>query len=302
MFLARNHRQANHFVYYYVYIYVQPTLFEESRLVIPVTHGQARIGHLPHSQILTRATGSMAAYDFSLNPYIGCGFACSYCFAAFFQPDSTRFEQWGTWIDVKENAEKHLARRTDLLGKRIFMSSATDPYQPLEAKVGLTRRILEVLAVPSRQPRLVIQTRGPLVTRDIDLLKQFHHLRVNMSITTDDDSMRRQFEPNCASIERRLQAIRELKEAGLRTSVCLVPMLPISNPERFAKTLLSVQADHYVAAGFKISDRQFAANTRPGALALAARLGWTQAECEKAILILQRHLPMLNRSGGFAPE
>ncbi|MGM3366965.1 SPL family radical SAM protein, partial [Escherichia coli] len=91
---------------------------------------------------------------------------------------------------------------------------ATDPYQPLEAKVELTREILKLLSQPEHQPTLVIQTRSPLVTRDIDLFRRFENLRVNLSITTDSDLVRRDFEPGCSSIERRLEAARELVAAG----------------------------------------------------------------------------------------
>ena len=122
--------------------------------------------------------------------HFGCGFACTYCFASFFQPEQERFDSWGQWIDIKSNAAELLKKKRDLKGARIFMSSATDPYQPLEMRTGLTRSLVEIMADPLRQPRLVVQTRSPLVTRDLDLLKQFKHVRVNMSITTDDEDVR----------------------------------------------------------------------------------------------------------------
>jgi DNA repair photolyase len=182
------------------------------------------------------------------------------------------------------------------------MSSATDPYQPLEAKVMLTRRLVEVMADPLRQPRLVVQTRGPLVTRDIDLLKRFKNVRVNMSITTDSDAIRRRFEPSCASIERRLEAIKEVKMAGLRTTVCLCPMLPLEDPEVFANRLKLVGADHYVAAFFHSTDRVFAANTRGDAWELSKVYGWDKDAFNAAVARMKRVLPQLNNgSGGFSP-
>jgi DNA repair photolyase len=244
----------------------------------------------------------MRGYDYSLNPYIGCGFACAYCFAANFQADEQKKATWGKWVEVKANAVEDLLRKRDLKGKKIFMSSATDPYQPLEAKVGLTRRILETLVDPLRQPRLVVQTRGPLVTRDIDLLRRFEHVRVNMSITTDCDEVRRRFEPSCASIERRLEAISEVKAAGIATTVCIVPMLPIRDPQGFARTLRKTGADFFVAGPFRRSARAFAADTRELGLELAKEHRWDEAAFHRTLSILQRHLPELNRGDrGFHP-
>jgi DNA repair photolyase len=282
---------------------LQPLLFmSEKDPVGPARLGKTRITNIDVKQILTKANGSMRDYDFSLNPYIGCGFACSYCFASFFQAEPERFDTWGQWVEIKANAVEVLKKKRDLKGKRIFMSSATDPYQPLEAKVELTRALVEAMCDPLRQTRLVVQTRGPLVTRDIDLLKRFERVRVNMSITTDSERVRKEFEPGCASIEKRLEAIAEVKAAGIKTSVIMGPMLPIEDPERWAKRLIKAGADHYVTAYFHRSDRQFAANTRPGALALAEAHGWTRKEYEETVSVLRKFFPRINDgSGGFEP-
>ncbi|MFX5393191.1 hypothetical protein ABTD32_19510, partial [Acinetobacter baumannii] len=87
-------------------------------------------------------------------------------------------ERWGEWIEVKTSALEELQFNESLRGKKVYMSTATDPYQPLEAKVELTREILKLLSQPEHQPTLVIQTRSPLVTRDIDLFRRFENLRV----------------------------------------------------------------------------------------------------------------------------
>jgi DNA repair photolyase len=268
----------------------------------PPQLGKAHVSTIYAKQILTKANGSLKGFDYSLNPYVGCGFGCSYCFASFFQPDQDRFDSWGTWIEIKDNAAELLKRHKHLKEAKIFMSSATDPYQPLEAKVGLTRTLVEVMADPLRQPRLVVQTRGPLVTRDIDLLKRFGSVKVNMSITSDSDAIRRRFEPSCASIERRMEAIKEVKLAGIRTSVCLCPMLPIEDPEAFAIKLKALKADHYVAGYFHSTDRAFAANTREGAWALSKEYGWDKDAFKATVAAMQRLLPQLNNgSGGFRP-
>jgi DNA repair photolyase len=264
--------------------------------------GRAHVSQVYVKQILTKANGSVKDYDYSLNPYIGCGFGCSYCFASFFQADENRFREWGSWIEIKANAVEILKRKRDLKGAKIFMSSATDPYQPLEAKVGLTRELVEVMSDPLRQPRLTVQTRSPLVVRDLDLLRKFTAVRVNMSITTDCDAIRKRFEPSCASIEQRMNAIAMVKQAGLRASVCLCPLLPVANPRRFAEALRSLGADHYVTGYFHKTDRQFAANTRDEAWATAQKMGWDIKEYRKAVAEMRRYLPKINDgSGGFGP-
>jgi DNA repair photolyase len=260
-------------------------LFAES-LSIPTRCGPATVTERPKAKVLTRPTGSMAVYDFALNPYIGCGFGCSYCYAAFFVADEQKKADWGNWVEVKTAALDELAFSERLFDQKVYMSTATDPYQPLEARVRLTRAILELISEPERQPRLVIQTRSPLVTRDIDLFRRFKNLRVNMTVSTDSDWIRQQFEPGCASIERRMDAVRELKAAGIRVGVCVCPMLPLENPRRFAHTLASLGADRYAWGDFHKSDKPFAAGTRPLAQEMLGRFGWTQGDFFRAAAVL----------------
>lgn len=123
---------------------------------------------------------------------------------------------------------------------RIVMSLVTDPYQPIEKKYELTRRCLEVFL--KRWPRseefmLSILTRSALVLKDSDLLKQLKNLEVGLSITTDSDPIREIFEPNAHSIASRIEALRRLKAAGIKTYAFVGPMLPM-NPEKLAKSLV----------------------------------------------------------------
>jgi DNA repair photolyase len=250
-----------------------------------------------NSQILTRTTGRLGIFDYSLNPYVGCGFGCSYCYASFFQPDPERFETWGKWVDAKTGAVETILRTRNLKGKRIYMSSATDPYQPVEARLGLTRRILEALSNPERQPRLVVQTRGPLVTRDIDLLTRFEHVRVNVSITTDSEDVRMAFEPACASIQRRLEAVARLHDAGIKTAVCIAPMLPIEDPAAFARRIKQTGSDHVGFGWFHFSDRPFAASTRPEAVRMLDAWGWNEDSYRRTQTELKSRLARLESSG-----
>src|SRR5215468_1187729 len=99
------------------------------------------------SGILSKATGFINSFDFTLNPYSGCAFGCTYCYAAFFTPTTELQETWGQWVEVKENALELLRkkRKRPLLDKTIYMSSVTDPYQPVERSLELTRSILREL-------------------------------------------------------------------------------------------------------------------------------------------------------------
>ena len=99
----------------------------------PDKTGKAAVTYVQTGQLLTKPTGFMNAYDFTLNPYSGCSFGCTYCYAAFFSRDAEKRDTWGYWIDVKENAIELLdKRRKSLDDKLIYMSSVTDPYQPIE--------------------------------------------------------------------------------------------------------------------------------------------------------------------------
>jgi DNA repair photolyase len=270
---------------------------------IPERLGKASISVLDRSQVLTPANGFMSDYDFTLNPYSGCQFACAYCYAAFFTRSQERQETWGHWVEVKSNGIREVAKRRVLKDKKIYMSSVTDPYQPLEGKIALTRRILQEMVSPERQPRLVIQTRSPLVRRDIDILREFTHLRVNMTVTTDNDAIRKHFEPSCPSNDRRLDAIAEIKAAGIKVGVCVTPMLPLEDPERFAIRLAAIGADIYVAQPFKSSNGRFAASTRSMALDIAREYDWTDEKYRAAFSALRAHLPHLYEGReGFMPE
>ena len=171
------------------------------------------------------------------------------------------------------------------------MSSATDPYQPLEQRVRLTRRILEALI--RKQPHLFVQTRSPLVTRDIDLFKRLNQVRVQMSITTDAEDIRKRFEPSCASIDRRFEALEEVSAAGIPVCVCISPMLPIENPRRFARRIMELNPAHVFTSYFHESNRQFASSTRPGAFSIAKEFGWRRDDYSRVLRELCEYLPML---------
>jgi DNA repair photolyase len=274
-----------------------PTLGAER----PVRLGHASIEYADTASILTRATGFMAAYDYTLNPYSGCSYGCTYCYAAFFARTPERRDSWGAWVQVKQNAVERLRRtRADLEGATVYMSSVTDPYQPIERRLGLVRALLPILA--ERGVRLLVQTRSSLVTRDIDLLARFDHVRVNMTVTTDSDRVRRVFEPWCPSTAHRLRAIAEVHRAGIPTSITMTPLLPVEDPEHFARSLLDTGVQHFVVQPFHPQRGKFVAGTRDEAVRLTREMGWTTARYEQVRDLLRARLPHLDEGQeGFAP-
>ena len=280
----------------------QPSLFDESEPVRPSHIGSTEITYKQASSILTPASGFMAEYDYTLNPYSGCGFGCSYCYAAFFSRDLERQRTWGQWVEVKDNAIARLrGMRKSLRGVSIYMSSVTDPYQPIERKLGLVRELLEELV--RHQPRLVVQTRSPLVTRDIDLLSQFDHARVNMTVTTDSETVRKAFEPGCPGSRFRLKAIAEVARAGIETSITMTPLLPVEDPRMFARDLRATGVTRFVVQPFHADRGRFVAGTREGAQQLVRQMGWDDRSYRATVEVLRHELPSLAEGQeGFAPE
>lgn len=265
--------------------------------------GQAKIDYKVASSILTKTSGFVGSYDYSLNPYSGCSFGCTYCYAAFFSRDKDKMDNWGYWVDVKENALTLLRkkRKRPLIDKTIYMSSVTDPYQPIEKDLELTRQILEEL-LEFHQVRLVIQTRAKLITRDIDLLKQFKVLQVNMTITTDSERIRKSFEPFCPSNKVRLEAITTIHEAGIQSCITLTPLLPVENPESFAKNLKATGIKKFIIQPFHSSKGKFVRGTREEALRILEEYNWNDDEYHRILQIFKEQIPDIGiGQEGFAP-
>ena len=173
--------------------------------------------------------------DYTINPYVGCEHSCTYCYARFIKRFSSHKEPWGEFVDVKINAGEILENeiKKNKIG-RVWMSGVCDPYQPLEKSYKLTRKCLEIL-LKNNWP-VTIQTKSPLVLRDIVLLKKFKRIEVGFTITTADEKIRRMFEPKVPSIEQRINALKKLHEAGIRTYVMIAPIL--TKAEKLTKQLV----------------------------------------------------------------
>ncbi len=164
-------------------------------------------------------------YQWTINPYRGCQHACSYCYARFMKRFTDHRESWGDFVDAKVNAPGLLTEEVKKkeMG-RVWISGVCDPYQPAEKEYELTRRCLKVLK-ENGWP-VTIQTKSPLVLRDLDLLKDFGEIEVCFSIATGNEEIRSTFEPRAPRIKERINALEILHREGVRTYVMIAPMLP----------------------------------------------------------------------------
>ncbi len=164
-------------------------------------------------------------YDYALNAYVGCQHGCVYCYAKFMKRFTGHREPWGAFVDVKINAAELLAREVKKKKKgRVWISGVCDAYQPLEKKYLLTRKCLEIL-VEQGWP-ITIQTKSPLVLRDIEILKRSTDVEVGFTITTSDEKVRRIFEPGAPPVAARVEALGILHKEGIATFVMIAPLLP----------------------------------------------------------------------------
>jgi DNA repair photolyase len=175
--------------------------------------------------------------DYVINPYLGCGHGCRYCYAVFMRkyshhPQST----WGSFVEAKTNIAEVL--NSELPRKkrqwRVLLSIVCDPYQSLEYRYQLTRACLE--ALKNWGWEIDILTRSPLVTRDLDILSATPGVSVGFFIPTDSDEVRKVLELNAPPIGARLSALKRLHEAGIPTWIFIAPILPM-NPDRLYEAI-----------------------------------------------------------------
>ncbi|HEY2783637.1 MAG TPA: radical SAM protein [Fimbriiglobus sp.] len=252
--------------------------------------------------IFSPATGFIrrGGFDWTCNPYLGCTFGCTYCYAAFLPQNRRPVEDWGRWFSAKQNAVD-LARRTAprLAGKALYLSSVTDPYLPAEETLRLTRGILKAL-IP-HQPRLVVQTRGPLVARDLDLLTQFAAVRINVSISTDSEDVRTAFEPKAPKLTNRWKAVETIRAAGVPVGLCVTPTLPLANPVAFADRLIAAAPAVLVVQDFHAAGGKFGADTGATALRLVQDYSWNDGRYRRFVDLLRERYPVYEGEVGFFP-
>ena len=189
--------------------------------------------------------------DWVINPYNGCLFGCMYCYAAQIARWKHPDEQWGSYLDVKVNAPQVLKQELSKLSRKlktknfgsVFFSSVTDPYVGLEAKYKLTRKCLQVLADFGYEGSVSVQTKSPLITQDIDILKKLKNVTVGFTVTTLDDKVSRFLEVMAPRVSQRIEALNQLHQAGIATYAFVGPLLPhfMNNPQTINKLLDKLQ-------------------------------------------------------------
>jgi len=207
---------------------------------------RAQFRPLACSTVLNENRNPTLPFRWTLNPYRGCEFGCTYCYAPYThrylgQTDAASF---ASRIYVKFQAPQVLAETLKpgmLKGRPLAMGTATDPYQPAEKRFRMTRRLLEVLA---RCPdlELSVTTKSPLIARDIDLLRRIARsgpLTVHVSLTTLNPGVARILEPHAPTPRRRLETIGVLRSAGIEVGLFVMPILPgITDAPRELRALL----------------------------------------------------------------
>jgi len=187
-------------------------------------------------------------FERSINPYQGCEHGCIYCYA---RPTHAYLDlspglDFETKLAYKANAAQQLERELSKQGYRcasITLGANTDPYQPVEKRLGITREILQVLQ-RCRHPVSII-TKGALITRDLDILSELAQnglCSVAVSITTLDNGLKRVMEPRAASHHARLAAIAALSDAGIPVTVLVAPVIPALNDGEMEKILGAARA------------------------------------------------------------
>ncbi len=235
------------------------------------------------SSILNATTGFIAAAGFShsLTPARNCTFGCSYCYVPTMRIygglKQEDWRHWGQFTTFKRNAPELLRRqlRPDQL---IYCSPLVDPYQPAEETEQLMPRVLaELLARPPKV--FVIQTRGPLIVRDLAQLvdlAQRTTLRVSFSIATNREAVRKLYEPHCATLDWRLKAIGELRRAGITTFATLAPILPC-DPEELANIAVDATDRDIIGDALHVrAVKPRGATTREAAFAISDKHGFSE--------------------------
>ena len=245
------------------------------------------------SSILSPTSGFIADAGFthSLTPARNCTFGCSYCYVPTMRLHGglkrEDWSHWGQFTTFKSNAPI-LLRRQLHRNQVIYCSPLVDPYQPAEGTQRVMPQILDELL--SRPPRVfVIQTRGTLILRDLAQLVELSRrtsLRVSFSITTNREEIRKLYEPHCATIAERIQAVQRLREAGIQTYATLAPLLPC-DPEELAGMALNATCSDIIGDPLHIrSVKPRGATTRDAAFAISRRhdfSAWLEPEFQAEV-------------------
>ena len=195
---------------------------KESVRDITMKQPEIKTALIDTKNIMTKSNTPLGGY--SVNPYVGCPHACKYCYASFMKRFTGHTEEWGTFMDVKTWPKIKNPRKYE--GQKVIIGTVTDGYNPLEETYGNTRRILEELKESGAD--ITICTKSDLVLRDLDLLREIdrhNRLTVSWSVNTLDEEFKDDMDA-AVSIERRLAAMKQVYDAGIRTICFISPVFP----------------------------------------------------------------------------
>ncbi len=277
------------------------------------------ISEIQCRSILTRAGGYLHdVCSHSLNPYVGCGFGRSACGVGCYVRHNawlTKGRDWGAFVEVKTNApevyvqtyeaEQRWAHRRDQPFS-IFFSSSTEPWQPVEKQYRITRRLLEVMRTHPPD-ELILQTHTPAMLDDLDwvaALTRQCRLRVHVSIEGDTERLPG-LPPPPATVQARIELLRQLSSAGIFAVACLSPLYPMQNPAAFFEQLAGAGASAVVIDHFILGD-----GTREGSRTWKTDLPRSMEAVDTAstrleyrdriAAIAQTYLPVGISAAGFA--
>ena len=168
--------------------------------------------------ILTKT--SIEGCDYSLNQYVGCQHACLYCYAKY-MCKYYNYGDWGSWVLVKMNAPNLIKGR--YIDGIICMSTVSDPYQPIEKRYMLTRKILKYM---DKRIKLRILTKSDLILRDLDILKTYGNIEVGLTVNGFNRSIKKILEPHSPAHNARVNALNEIHKEGIKTYGFISPVIP----------------------------------------------------------------------------
>lgn len=271
------------------------------------------IRHIQSKSILTpqkRGFLTEGEYPFThtLSWAVGCGFGSIYCGKYCYAQKVMNWyysrqegEKWGDAVIIKENApellEKKLARSRNRSAMRIFMSSVTDPYQPIERKIRMTRRCLDVFSRYDDLDLLVIQTRGSSVVGDLELIASIPYAWLSMTIETDRYDL--PYGPSKGHIEKRFEAVQKAVDAGVKTQITVSPCLPYSH--EFADRLIDSGVHRIVVDTFVYGDGSQGQRTAESPFANDVDYDWRDNQFAERLYeqLKEKHPDVAWSSSGF---
>ena len=212
----------------------------------------------PAKSIISTNQSPDISFDQSINPYRGCEHGCIYCYA---RPTHAYMGlspglDFETQLFAKTNAAQVLRQELSAARyqvKPIALGANTDPYQPIEKRYEITRQVLEVLEETGHPVTIV--TKSALILRDLDILRRMAErglVKVALSVTTLDRDLARRMEPRASTPPRRIEAVRQLTDAGIRTGVIMAPIVPALNDSEIERVLETCRDAGAKEAGYVV--------------------------------------------------